>query len=168
MSAYVRWHPLLVPNEEERQVAVFRTVATPEFAAVEVPELREAFRNSSVPPERRFAATPLGFQVLTVRPGTTSGGEAQTVSVTDVATGTAVDLGADGGRVQVAVLYALDMRDGDVVAPTSYHRMACWLEWTGEDWRLDGYGRLPSTLRVPSSDEPAEIRAAGWRTFRLA
>lgn len=140
VSAAIRWHPLLVPGQEARQLDIFQTVATPSFYASYTPELRGGYRRSTEPPDRWYTFSPLAHKVMSAR----------------------VD------EVDVAIFHAVQRGGGGEAESTVYLLEALRLVWTGEDWRLDGFPEIPDDLRNPESNDPRAIRDAGWEEYRLA
>lgn len=140
VSAAVRWHPLLVPGQEARQLDVFQTVATPSFYATHGPEMREGYRLSTAPPGRWYTFTPLAHKVIS----------------------------ASADEVDVAIFYTAQRGEAGEAEKTVYLLEGPRLVWTGEDWRLDGFFDIPEDLRNPQSNDPRAIDDAGWKEYRLA
>ncbi len=138
-SAVVRWDPLLAPADEARQLDAIRTIGSPQFIQKEIPVLQEGYRKQPPQPDAWAISTPLGVQVTS----------------------------ADADRITVAILRSLQVGDSTGAINTVYSTGSSHLIWSGEDWQLDDVTDAPTSLKKPSSSDPRDIVAAGWKEFQL-
>ncbi len=139
VSAAIRWEPLLVPVEERRQIDIVRTVGTQSLQDQLIPELQANY--ASQPPRAGswFTSTPLGYKIVN----------------------------SDVDRVTVALLV---LREGGTSAGPAFSKFdktADVLAWVDGDWRWDDGIDAPGALGLPSTSDPARIKAAGWEVFTV-
>jgi len=138
-SAIVRWDSLLVAGDENRQLDALRTVSTPRFTQKEVPAIQEDYRKNPLLPGAWAIATPLGVRILS----------------------------AENDRVDVAIARSIQVGDVRGALNTVYSTGLNHLLWLDGDWRLDDVTEAPGDLRNPSSNDPRDVLAAGWKEFQL-
>lgn len=140
VSAAVRWHPLLVPGQEARQLDVLQTVATPSFYATYGAKLREGYRRSTDPPGRWYTFFPLACRVLS----------------------------ESEDEVQVGVYYSAQAGQGNDITEPSFLPFVYRMAWAENDWRVGEFLEVPEELTKPGTNDPRALRDAGWKEYRLA
>ncbi|CUU60863.1 hypothetical protein Ga0074812_1497 [Parafrankia irregularis] len=143
VSAAVRWTSLLLPRTEADQAEILTTIATPSYLLQRTAGtlLDHVYAPPDLAPGSALFFRPLGTHLLATDPD----------------------------QPVIAVLHA--SRVSGTRRPTVLVGSVTWeLVWDGDDWRLaDLHPTLPSAgLRVPETDSPAAVTAAGWDRFRRA
>ncbi|WP_091286192.1 hypothetical protein [Parafrankia sp. CH37] len=138
-SAIVRWNSLIVPVNESREVDVLRTIGSQHLIASAIPEIQEEFRGQTMSPDLWATIITLGVKIVS----------------------------ASDDQVVVALLDSMEVGDARGPVKTVFRTASHLLVWFEDDWRLDTIEDAPIELRTPTSNDPAQIRAAGWEEFRL-
>ncbi|WP_136447500.1 hypothetical protein [Candidatus Frankia alpina] len=61
----------------------------------------------------------------------------------------------------------LILREGGTSAGTRFDKAADALTWVDGDWRWDDGIDAPGALELPSTSDPARIKAGGWEVFTV-
>ncbi|KPM50202.1 hypothetical protein ACG83_41635 [Frankia sp. R43] len=142
VSAAVGWISLLLPRDGAERADVFATIATVDFLRRSEGVVETGYQPPDLPAGSALFFRPLGTRVLTSQPD----------------------------HVTVALLHASRV-SGDRTSSWPLIGSMTWeLVWDGDDWRLaDLHPTPPSAgLRVPETDSPDAVTAAGWDRFRRA
>lgn len=142
VSAAVGWISLLMPRGDTDQADVFATIATRDYLQRTEGVVDDGYRPPDLPAGSALFFRPLGARVLTTQP--------------DHAT--------------IALLYASRVSGKPTPSEVRVASVTWELFWIGDDWRLDDIHPTPASarLRVPASDSPAAVTAAGWDRLRRA
>jgi hypothetical protein len=139
VSAMVRWLPLAVPDNEAREIDVLQTIGSQAYLQTEIPSVQHDYQGQTLPPGAWITFTPIGVKVVS----------------------------ASAGQVTVAILNSVQGGNSQGLQNALIATAADRMVWSGNDWRLDGVGDVPASLKNPKVNDPVEIRADGWEEFQL-
>ncbi|MEX5713817.1 hypothetical protein AB1484_38010 [Parafrankia sp. FMc6] len=142
MSAAVRWSQMVMPRDPADQTGIFAVIATRGYLTRAEGIVDDGYSPPRLPPGGALFFRPLGARVLS----------------------------AEADRATVALLHASRVSPSATPTPPLIGTVTWTLTWIDGDWHLDDIHPTPPSarLRLPTSDSPAAITAAGWDRFHRA
>ncbi|TCJ36568.1 hypothetical protein [Parafrankia sp. BMG5.11] len=142
VSAAVRWSQMVMPRDPADQTGIFAVIATRGYLTRAEGIVDDGYSPPHLPPDGALFFRPLGARILS----------------------------AEADRTTVALLHTSRVATSATPTPPLIGTVTWTLTWTDGDWRLDDIHPTPPSarLRLPISDSPAAVTAAGWDRFHRA